>query len=56
MLRVAAGCLGLGLGSELFAYVAQTSAPIALFLGFVSLTLSLVLMVLGLPWTRNLVR
>ena len=56
MLRVAAACLVLGLGSELFAYVAQTTAPIALFLGFVSLTLSLILTVLGLPAIRNLVR
>lgn len=56
MLRVAAGCLALGVGSEIFAFAAQASAPIALFLGFVSLTLSLILIVLGLPWTRNLVR
>lgn len=55
MLRVAAGCLAFGVGSEVFAYVAQGSAPVALFLGFVAVTLSLILTLLGLPWTRNLV-
>jgi hypothetical protein len=46
----------LGLGSEIVATVAQTSAPVALFLGFVSLTLSLILFVLGVPAIRDLVR
>ncbi|HEY6050972.1 MAG TPA: hypothetical protein VIZ58_06965 [Thermoanaerobaculia bacterium] len=56
MVRLAAVCLVLGLGSELFAVVTQTSAPTALFLGFVSVTLSLILFVLGVPAIRDLVR
>jgi len=36
--------------------VARTSAPTALFLGFVALTLSLILFVLGVPAIRDLVR
>jgi hypothetical protein len=56
MVRLASVCMVLGLGSELFAVLAQSSAPIALFLGFVSLTLSLILFVLGVPGIRDLVR
>ncbi len=55
MVRVATACMLVGLGSELFAALARTSAPIALFLGFVSLTLSLILFMLGVPAIRNLV-
>jgi hypothetical protein len=56
MVRLAAACMVLGLGSEVFATVARTSAPTALFLGFVALTLSLILFLLGVPAIRDLVR
>lgn len=56
MVRLAAVCMVLGIGSEVFATVARTSAPTALFLGFVGVTLSLILFLLGVPAIRNLVR
>lgn len=56
MLRLAAACLAVGVGSELVGYVALSNTTVSLFVGFVSLTLSLILLILGLPAIRNLVR
>ena len=56
MLRLATACMAIGIGSELVGFLAQSGAAVALFLGFVALTLSLILLILGLPSIRNLVR
>ncbi|MEP6802751.1 MAG: hypothetical protein ABJC07_12465 [Acidobacteriota bacterium] len=57
MLRLGAGFLAFGVGFELFGLLnrALPSSPIVQLLGFVSLTLSLILLILGLPSIRNLV-
>ena len=57
MLRLGAGFLTFGVGFELFGLLnrALPSSPIVQLLGFVSLTLSLILLILGLPSFRNLV-
>lgn len=57
MLRLGAGFLAFGVGFELFGLLnrALPSSPIVQLLGFVSLTLSLILLILGLPSFRNLV-
>ena len=56
MLRLAAGFLAVGVGSELFGLLnrALPSSPLAQVLGLVALTLSLILLILGLPSIRNL--
>ncbi|MCA1580511.1 MAG: DUF1328 domain-containing protein [Acidobacteria bacterium] len=56
MLRLAAGFLAVGVGSALFGLLngAMPSSPLAQVLGLVALTLSLILLILGLPSIRNL--
>jgi len=57
MVRLGAGLLVLGVGAELVGLLTQpaASASLAPLLGFVTLTLSLILLILGLPSIRNLV-
>ncbi len=57
MLRLGTAFLAFGVGFELFGILnrALPSSPIVQLLGFVSLTLSLILLILGLPFMRNLV-
>lgn len=57
MLRLGTAFLAFGVGFELFGILnrALPSSPIVQLLGFVSLTLSLILLILGLPFIRNLV-
>ena len=57
MLGTAIGFLALGSAAVLFGFFGGSPlSPVAQFVGFVSLTLSAILLVLGLPVTRNLVR
>ncbi|MEO8190603.1 MAG: hypothetical protein ABI682_09680 [Acidobacteriota bacterium] len=57
MLRLGTAFLALGIGFEVFGLLnrALPSSPVSQLLGFVSLTLSLILLILGLPSIRNLV-
>ncbi|MDQ2980586.1 MAG: hypothetical protein M3R62_15365 [Acidobacteriota bacterium] len=57
MVRLGAALLVLGVGAELVGLLSQAaaSASLAPLLGFVTLTLSLILLILGLPSIRNLV-
>lgn len=57
MVRLGAALLVVGVGAGLFGLLMQAgaSASLAPLLGFVTLTLSLILLILGLPSIRNLV-
>ncbi len=56
MLRLAASCLVVGLGSALYGLlVASPFSPVAEIVGLASLTLFLILGIMGTPSLRNLV-
>lgn len=57
MLRLGTALLVIGVGTELFGLLnpAMSSSAMAQLLGFMTLTLSLILVILGLPSVRNLV-
>jgi hypothetical protein len=55
MARLGAALLVVGVGAGLFGFLTQPAASLAPLLGFVTLTLSLILLILGLPSVRNLV-
>jgi uncharacterized membrane protein YtjA (UPF0391 family) len=57
MLRLASIFVLVGVGSEIYGLMNQAApgSPVAQLLGFVALTLSMILLILGLPAIRNLV-
>jgi hypothetical protein len=55
MLRLAGAFLVFGLGSEVFSLASADGSPIAQVLGFTTLTLAMILLMLGSRTIRNLV-